>query len=497
MNSTEYTAVTDVGRGVVALTVLGRPSPVPADQIRRDAVRISHGASTAVVYSPGGHGQRVLAAPTGTVLLRRDLVGRLGTEVLTDVSGAHRFEDPETALLDVQWRLTLLGHDVIAEDGPLPQGWTVTTPAARIRRLRGLLTMFDTNLDMPLRGRLLPLLQLLAVSAPLEDSNSDTTVLDLQRSPGGDDIGTVGVPTAGLVGAWAIDGALDDLPDTTGVRTYVQGVRRVPDRALLPLMTASLPDLLSATGAAPEAVDRMTDNLALGKVLGEKLHVLFVAPESGDARLRCEKVSAQLSDQVRVRVTTTPQETTTEGSSPVEGWIHEQTAWADLIVLAGTTLDDAPGAWFSNVPIVADLSTFDIPAWLMTGPRTKYRAQALDELMRRADLVLAADGVQRDILLGALAGTERVNAAVYDDDPSLASLVTVDADGDALVNFCLHPRRSADASEDEVPPRPPKPNDLALAVQYLRAGGVQEVAQRAMGRVRRQLHGNDDTRTEA
>ncbi|WP_312347634.1 hypothetical protein [Actinomyces sp.] len=497
MVSTEYTAVTDLGRGVVALTALGRPSEVATDRIRHDAARIEQAAVTAVVYTPRGHGQTVLAAPTGTVLLRADTVDRLGTELLTDVGGAHRFQDPVTALLDVQWRLTLLGHDVVAEEGPAPRGWVPGTTSAQIQRLRGLLTMFDTNLAMPLRGHLLPLLQLLAVSVPLARSGTDTTALDLQRSPGGDDIGTITVPTSGLAGAWAVDGALDDLPDTTGVREYVQDIRRAPDRALLPLIRQALPDLLSATGADGVEIERMTHDLALDDVLGEPLHVLFVAPEEGPARSRCDAVSTRLGEQALVRVTTTPHETTTEGPNAVPGWIHEQTAWADVIVLVGTTLDDAPGAWFSSVPIAADLSTFDIPGWLMTGPRTKYRAQALDELMRRADFVLAADQVQRDILLGALAGTERVNAAVYDDDPSLTSLVTVDATGDALVRFCLRPIRSADAAEDDVPPRPHKPNDLVLAVRYLKEGGVQEVAQRAMGRIRRQRLGADDNKREA
>lgn len=497
MASTEYTAVKHLGRGVSALTALGRPPRIPTERLHRDAARIEHGSVRAIAYTPGGDGRTVLAVPTETVLLRTNDVERLGTELLTDIGGVHRFQDPMTALLDAQWRLSLLGCDVVAEDGPAPTGWETDDDATRVTRIKGLLTMLDTNLGMPLRGQLLTLAQLLAVSLPLATSSTDTTALDLQRSPGGDDIGTIDVPTAGLTGAYAVDGALDDLADTTGVRRYVQDIRRVPDRALLPLIRQFLPDLLSATGADPAALGSMVDLLDLDRVLDEPMHVLLVAPESGPDHRRCTEAADRLADRARVRITAVPSEVTTEDGEVVPGWIQQQTSWADVIVLVATTLDDAPGAWFSAVPLIADLSGIDVAAWLMTGPRTKYRAQALDELMRRADLVLAADPVQRDILLGALAGTERVNAAVYDDDPSLGSLVTVDPDGDLLTSFCLHPVRAADVAEDETAPRPPRPNDLVLALRYLKEGGIRNVAEKAAGRLRRQRQEAHEAEAEA
>lgn len=497
MASTEYPAVKDLGRGVVALTALGRRPRIPAERLQRDAARIEHGSATVIVYTPGGDGRTVLAAPTETILLRADDVERLGAELLIDVGGGLRFEDPLTALFDAQWRLSLMGRHVIAEDGLELAGWNLQDTVARAARIRGMLTMLDTNLGMPLRGRLLALAQLLAVSVPLAESATDTTVLDLQRSPGGDGVGDISVPAAGLVGAYAIDASLDDLGDAIGVRRYVQDTRRVPDRALLPLIRRALPDVLTATGADDGLLGRMTGLLGLDDTLDEAMHVLFIAPESEPGRTRCAEAASHLHGRADVRITSVPSEVTTDGTEVVQGWIHEQTAWADVIVLVATMLDDAPGAWFSGMPLVADLSSLDIAAWLMTGPRTKYRAQALDELMRRADLILAADAVQRDILLGALAGTERVNAAVYDDDPSLNSLVTVDADGDLLTSFCLHPVRAADVAEDETAARPPKPNDMVLALRYLREGGVRNVAGKAVGRLRRQRREAHETGSEA
>jgi len=105
-------------------------------------------------------------------------------------------------------------------------------------------------------------------------------------------------------------------------------------------------------------------------------------------------------------------------------------------------------------------------------------------MVTRADLVLAADVRQRDLLLGALAGQVRVNAAVYDEDPSLTSLVRTDDDGRALADFCRRPVRAADSNLPPFVP-PTKPGNMALAVKYLREGGPSVLAERVAGRLKR------------
>jgi hypothetical protein len=164
--------------------------------------------------------------------------------------------------------------------------------------------------------------------------------------------------------------------------------------------------------------------------------------------------------------------------------VHEQPAWADVIVLIAATLDDLPGAAKSDASLVIDLSCVDLIAWLVDGPPSGHRSAALAAMLLRADLVLASDGGQRDLLLGGLAGQERVNAAVYDEDPSLASLVRTDPSGQALEEFCRRPIRAADSN---LPPfvAPTKMSDIALAVKYLREGGPVALAGRVTGRLRR------------
>lgn len=490
-----HAAVKDLGRGVVLVTIDGRPSDIAADILKQDARRIEHREAEAIVRTPEGHGQHVLLAPTQVLITRGTLLSRIGPELLEDIGGARRFADPETAMLDLQWRLNLLGHTVTAEEGPLPDRWRTTIRTEQLMRWRGTLTMLDTNLAMPLRGQLLAAAQLVAIPGALHASGTDTSALDLQRSPGGDEIGTMQVPTDGLVGAYALDSALSDLSETKGIRNTLQETRRIPRRLLLPLLREALPHLLAPTGADPAPALTTASLLGIDASLNERLHVLVIHSDSDTAAGRVLALAETLGDSVHLRLADAAVEKVSDGDEEIPGWTPDHIPWADALILEGVTLDDAPGAAASDIPLVADLSTMDVTGWLMNGPRTKYRSQALDDLLTRADLVLAGDSVQRDVLLGALAGTERINADVYDDDPSLGSLISVDPGGTVLERFCRRPVRSADAAASAFPVTPPRPSDLAVTLQYLRDGGISMVASKAMGRIRRvhnESNGKDD-----
>ena len=337
-------------------------------------------------------------------------------------------------------------------------------------RRRGLLTVLDVVLSDRWRGVLLPAAQLLAVTGALADSGTDTTTLDLQRSPGGDDIGDLRVPTRGLVGAYAVDGALDNLSDARGVRNYIQRVRRVPDVALAQMIAVALPTILG--------IDRIARLTGLDEVMWEPMHVLVVTPAEGRGSARADELLARLGRDVRVRRVNGPANVVTEDGTVLPGLTADHTEWADVIVLIETVLDDAPGAGFSQVPLIVDLSTLDVLGWLMNTARPG----------NRADRILVADEAQRDLVLGALAGTGRVNDIVYDNDPSLNSLVAADPDGEVLEAFCRRPLRAADAgssSAAEAVAQAGRPSDLALAVRYMREGGVKNVMGKVGSRIRR------------
>lgn len=481
-------AVHRVSAGISVLTAGGGAPCVPIDRLRSDALGLTTSDVDALAYVPGADGKATLGVLTDTLLVKDEALPWLGQEVLVDVGGARRFADPETALFDVQWRLNVLGRRVATADGPSAPA-VPGDRAEELLRRRGLLTTLDTNLADEFRGAILTVAQLLTLTRDLEASGTDTAALDLQRSPGGDDIGELAVPSSGLLGAFAIDGALDNLTETRGVRDYVQRVRRVPDRALAALIGAALPTILELDPVIDSPrFDRLARLTGLDRILWEPMRVLVVAADDPASQRKSEDLLRRLGTDVIVRQVDPATDTMTQEGDVLPGIAADHTEWADVIVLIGVVLADAPGSAFTRTALVADLSTLDVLGWLMNTGRTDNRGAAVMELAKRSDRVLVSDDVQRDILLGALAGVGRVNDVVYDADPSLASLVAVDADGSALEAFCRRPLRAADAgslSAAEAVARAPRASDLAIAVQYLREGGLRTVVEKAQGRVRR------------
>lgn len=194
----DLAAVHPVVPGVCALTVRGREACVPLNVLKGNAHDLLLGDAGALAYTRDDADVRVIGVLTDTLLVREELLDWLGREVLVDVGGEGRFADPETALFDVQWRLNLLGQHVVTVAGS-PRVEEPATDQGRMLRRRGLLTVLDVVLSDRWRGVLLPAAQLLAVTGALADSGTDTTTLDLQRSPGG----TTSATCACRRGAWS------------------------------------------------------------------------------------------------------------------------------------------------------------------------------------------------------------------------------------------------------------------------------------------------------
>jgi len=475
-----------MGRGVVITTIIvsGADTDVSDELRERAEGLIESGAADAVCFTPGGGGQWVLAASTDVLLVDAAALQRIDPEVISLIGGNLPGSDPRTAMLDLQWRLNLNGHRVLALDGhATPRRMaTVGDEQTRVAAVMSALTVLPGS---ALRGPLTTVAELYLLSGALRSASLDTSVLDLQRSPGGDEVGSLSVPASAIAAGLGLDSALAGVQAATRSRASVQLRRRVPDRALTPLMQPALAHLLGAESTADRTrLSQLVDVCGVEPALTEPLHVLVVAPETGPARDRAERLAEQLDTGMTVRLVDSDTGQVLEGGTHVERPLHELPAWADVIVLVAATFDDLPGAARADAAVVVDLSTLDVVTWLLEGPTSDHRADALQTMVSRADLVLAADARQRDLLLGALAGQVRVNAAVYDEDPSLTSLVRTDPDGRALAAFCRRPVRAADSNLPPfVPPR--KPGDMALAVKYLREGGPSVLAERVAGRIKR------------
>jgi len=97
-----------------------------------------------------------------------------------------------------------------------------------------LLSMYK-NLDDVSLAKALPAAMALAVRRSIARTGTDASVLDLQRSPGGDDIATVEIDKMALTGPYAIDYFVEQLPGLVESRRDLQSRRRRSDRQLFPL----------------------------------------------------------------------------------------------------------------------------------------------------------------------------------------------------------------------------------------------------------------------
>lgn len=136
--------------------------------------------------------------------------------------------------------------------------------------------------------------------------------------------------------------------------------------------------------------------------------------------------------------------------------VAELERWCDVLVVQGYVLHRLPELRRTDKVLVCDLydplhlEVLELTRRDVEPERSTNVANAvgtLAEQLRRGDFFLCASAKQRDLWLGFLAATGRINADTYDDDPSLRSLI-------AEVPFGLPeepPRRTRAALRGVVP----------------------------------------------
>src|SRR5665647_2671200 len=125
--------------------------------------------------------------------------------------------------VDLGWRLNLLGYRVRYEPGSVAYHRHHVTMKkfgsfreTYLLERNALLTMYK-NYDDESLGRALPAAMALSVRRSFARSGTDTSSLDLQCSPGGDDVGTLELPKMALTGPYAIDYFVEQLPSLVDV----------------------------------------------------------------------------------------------------------------------------------------------------------------------------------------------------------------------------------------------------------------------------------------
>jgi len=350
--------------------------------------------------------------------------------------------------VDLGWRLNLLGHRVRFVPGSIAYHRHHVTMkkfgSFRESYLleRNALLMMYKNYDDESLALALPAAMALAVRRSVARAGVDASVLDLRRSPGGDDVANLDVPKMALTGPFAIDYFVDQLPSLVVTRRDLQARRRRSDRELLPLFRESIepaygmPSYLAAHAALLEAfgiVDHFTARHRILVVTGEPISDRMAGPA-----IRAWEIAKALAPEHEVRLVSTAGARRKSADFSVEyaagTGLREPTGWADVIIFQGFLLETALWVKPSSAIIVADvydpMHLEQLEQAKDLGPAGRLNAlevttHALNEQLRRADFVLCASDKQRDFWLGQLAGQGRISPAVYDENANLDNLIAV------------------------------------------------------------------------
>ncbi len=349
--------------------------------------------------------------------------------------------------VDLGWRLNLLGHRVRFVPGSIAFHKHHATMnkfgdfrEAYLLERNALLSMVK-NYDDETLARVLPAAMALSVRRSIARSDADATVLDLQRSPGGDDAGDVTVPKMSLTGPYAIDYLVDQMPGVWEERARLQKARRRSDRDLMPLFRQAmepayaLPTYLEAHKHLVEAFgieEWFNGRRRIVIVTGEPLKAAMAGPA-----IRAWEMAKALSVEHEVTlVTLSPVAQMThpkfEVVSAGSRKMHELERWCDVIVFQGLLLEIYPWLKTSTKVIVADvydpfhlevLEQLKDQGEVARARAAKDTTHALNEQLSRGDFFLCASDKQRDFWLGQLAGVNRINPLTYDQDETMGSLI--------------------------------------------------------------------------
>jgi glycosyltransferase involved in cell wall biosynthesis len=163
-----------------------------------------------------------------------------------------------------------------------------------------------------------------------------------------------------------------------------------------------------------------------------------LTPKMAGPAIRARQIAAALSAEHDVQLVTTSVSSITDPGFPVRAVDDRELAdlerWCDVLVFQGWLVTGRPFLLGSDKVLVADaydpLHLEQLEQGRDGGDEVRRRAvrnatEVLNEQLMRADLVLCASTRQRDFWLGQLAAVGRVNPRTYDDDPTMASLITV------------------------------------------------------------------------
>jgi glycosyltransferase involved in cell wall biosynthesis len=163
-----------------------------------------------------------------------------------------------------------------------------------------------------------------------------------------------------------------------------------------------------------------------------------LTPKMAGPGIRARQVAAALSADHDVQLVTTSVVGITDERFAVRSvddrQLAELEAWCDVLVFQGWLITGRPFLLSSDKILVADIydpmHLEQLEQGRDDGEQARRLAvqgatEVLNEQLIRGDFFLCASAKQRDFWLGQLAAVGRVNPRTYDDDVTLASLISV------------------------------------------------------------------------
>ncbi|HYX44116.1 MAG TPA: glycosyltransferase family 2 protein, partial [Acidimicrobiales bacterium] len=350
--------------------------------------------------------------------------------------------------VDLGWRLNLLGHRVRY----VPSSVAYHRHHASMRSYgswrehylleRNALFTLYKNYGDELLAKVLPGALALAVRRGVARGFDDARALDLAAGAVPDEPPTAEVSRETLAGAYAVHDFVEQLPGLHADRLRIQAARRRRDGELLPLFRDPLEPAFADAGflATYRAV---TEAFGIADAFGTRRRVVVATEEPLTAAMagpaiRAWAVAVALSAEHEVELVTLRECTLSHPRlrcrSVSDDELRALDGWCDLWVVGGLLLWMCP--WLERTEKVLVVDVYD-PFHLEQLEQARDegdagRVAAVDECtsalnaeLARGDLFLCASARQRDFWLGQLAAVGRVNPQTYDDDPTLASLITV------------------------------------------------------------------------
>lgn len=385
----------------------------------------------------------VLFATGSAMFVRTDVYKQLGG---FDERFFMFYED-----VDLGWRLNLRGWRVRYE----PRSLTFHRHHASMSKVdgtdnarelflleRNALAALYKNVSDTTLAKALPAALALAVRRATARGDVDPTQLEIGKP----DVGsTVEIPRTTLAGILAIDQFVELLPKLATSRQTEQAARVRSDADLIPLMRRAmepaypLPRYLAAH-------DVLVDVFGLEEAFGARRKVLVLTGDALTERMagpaiRAWNMADVLAAEHEVRlVTVNPLCAPPEAPFAVAKARHRELSphveWADVVVLQGHALELVPELkkTDSTKIVVCDIYDPMHLELLEQGKEDTDEQRALDLIgvtkvlntqLERGDFFLCASERQRHFWLGHLTALGRLTPSLYDNDPTVRSLLAV------------------------------------------------------------------------